>query len=85
MQWSHLRAVLLEVLCIATVFNLCSLSVFKVTMPTVDPHKCIFGSSVWAVRRRRECFPWSGFPEMTENATGFVWEDNSLFWGGFNV
>ena len=72
MQQSHLRAVLPEVLCIATVFNLFSLSVSKVTMLTVDAHKCIFGSCVWAGRRRRECFPWSGFPEMTENETAVV-------------
>lgn len=73
-----------EALCIATVFSLFSLSVIKVTMPTVDAHKCIFGSCVWAGRRRRECFPWSGFPEMTENERGCVREENSLF-GVFNV
>ena len=56
---------------------------FKVTVLTVDAHKCVFGSCVWAGRRRRrECFPWSGFPEMTEDETGFVQEENRSLWGG---
>lgn len=41
--------------------------------------KCIFGSPVWAGKRGRKCFPWSGFPEMTENEAGFVQEENNFF------
>lgn len=62
----------------STIFNLFSLGVFKVTMPTVNALKCIFGSCVWAGRRRRECFPWSGFPEMTELG---LYRKRIAFWG----
>lgn len=42
-------------------------------MPTVVGCKCIFGSCLgWEVRLGR--FSWSGFPEMTENESGFVQE-----------
>lgn len=39
---SHLRAVLPKTLCIAAVLNLFTVSVFKVTVPTVDAHKCVW-------------------------------------------
>lgn len=47
-------------------------------MPMVVGCKCIFGSPLgWEVRLGR--FSWSGFPEMTENESGFVQEENNLF------